>query len=105
MVTPLVVEIPHKLGRDEARRRVAAGVGKLSDHIPGGQVKAAWAGDRLDLAITAMGQAFDGRLDIAEQSVRVELQLPGMLGMFAAPIEAMLRTRGAAILTDGREAS
>ena len=30
------IDIPHSLGRDEAKRRVEAGLPKLEKHIPGG---------------------------------------------------------------------
>ena len=36
MDRPIEVDLPHKLGREEARRRIAGNVHKLSDHIPGG---------------------------------------------------------------------
>ena len=36
MNDPITVEVPHKLGLVEARRRVDAGIGKLSGWFPGG---------------------------------------------------------------------
>ena len=36
MERPIEVDLPHKLGREEARRRIAGNVHKLTDHIPGG---------------------------------------------------------------------
>ena len=49
MERPIEVDLPHKLGREEARRRIAGNVHKLSDHIPGGtaDVKSNWVGDQL----------------------------------------------------------
>jgi hypothetical protein len=38
MAAPTIIDIPHNLGRDEARRHMAAGIGKLASHIPGGAV-------------------------------------------------------------------
>ena len=35
MQQPIDVDLPHKLGRDEARRRIAGNFHKLRDHIPG----------------------------------------------------------------------
>ena len=36
MQRPIDVDLPHKLGRDEARRRIADNIHELKDHIPGG---------------------------------------------------------------------
>jgi hypothetical protein len=102
MAAPIDVLLPHKLGREEARRRIAANIGGLKDHIPGGaaHVTSNWAGDRLDLQIHAMGQAVDAQITVEETQVRCHVMLPGMLGLFAAPIEAMLNRKGADLLLE-----
>jgi hypothetical protein len=101
MTQPLVVDLPHKLGAEEARRRIAGGIGKLSDHLPGGaEVESGWEGNRLNLRVTAMAQAVSAHIDVMESVVRVELLLPGALSFFARPIEAMLRRKGTEMLED-----
>ena len=101
MQAPIQVDLPHKLGRDEARRRIANNIHKLKEHIPGGaQVESSWAGDELDLSVQAMGQAINAKIGVEETVVRVRVLLPGMLAMFAAPIEAMLRNKGNVLLED-----
>lgn len=104
MQKPIQVDLPHKLGRDEARRRIANNIHKLREHIPGGaSVESAWQGDELDLAINAMGQAVTAKIGVEETKVRVAVILPGMLGMFAGPIEAMLQKKGNVLLEDQRD--
>lgn len=102
MDKPIVVDLPHNLGADEAKRRMRGGIGKLKDHIPGGsaEVQSNWEGDRMNLRVQAMGQEVAGHMDVKEKTVRVELMLPGMLAMFARPIEAMLRSSGTELLED-----
>jgi hypothetical protein len=96
---PVQVDLPHKLGQAEARRRVEKGFGKLAGWIPGGQVtRHAWKGDTLLFTVEAMGQRVDARLDVREALVHAELQLPGMLGMFAGQIEAALKANGPKLL-------
>ena len=96
MAQPIDVDLPHKLGREEARRRIATNIGTLqrpySRAAP--HVTSNWVGDRLDLDISAMGQTVDAPIDVEETKVRCHVVLPGMLGMFAAPIEAMLKRKG-----------
>jgi putative polyhydroxyalkanoate system protein len=104
MAKPIQVDLPHKLGRDEARRRIANNIHKLKEHIPGGaQVDSSWQGDDLDLAINAMGQAVTAHIGVEETKIRVAVMLPGMLGMFAGPIEAMLQKKGNVLLEDQRD--
>jgi putative polyhydroxyalkanoate system protein len=105
MQQPIQVDLPHKLGRDEARRRIANNIHKLKEHIPGGasHVDSTWAGDDLNLAIHALGQQVDAQIGVEETRVRVQVMLPGMLAMFAAPIEAMLQKKGNILLEDKRD--
>ena len=105
MQKPIQVDLPHKLGRDEARRRIANNIHKLKEHIPGGsaQVESAWQGDDLDLAINALGQQVSAKIGVEETKVRVAVMLPGMLAMFAGPIEAMLQKKGNILLEDKRD--
>ena len=101
MAQPIDVDLPHKLGRDEARRRIANNIHKLQEHIPGGaQVSSNWVGDQLDLSIVAMGQAVEAKIGVDERVVHVRVMLPGMLAMFARPIEAMLEKKGDVLLED-----
>ena len=105
MQKPIQVDLPHQLGRDEARRRIANNIHKLKEHIPGGsaEVESAWQGDELDLAINALGQAVSAKIGVEETKVRVAVMLPGMLAMFAGPIEAMLQKKGNVLLDDKRD--
>ncbi|MDB5720020.1 MAG: hypothetical protein JWP15_638, partial [Alphaproteobacteria bacterium] len=48
MTSPITVDLPHQLGKEAARGRLAGGIGKLERFIPGGaQVESRWEGDRL----------------------------------------------------------
>lgn len=104
MQRPIDVDLPHQLGRAEARRRIAANIHKLEDHIPGGtsRVDSSWSGDTLDLTVHAMGQSVEARIDVEEAKVHCRVMLPGILSLFAAPIEAMLRSRGDDLLLDDK---
>ena len=102
MNQPISVDLPHQLGRDEARRRIANNVHKLTDHIPGGaaQSQSSWAGDELTLNIKAMGQSVEAKILVEEAQVRVRMMLPPLLAMFAKPIESMLRSKGSDVLLE-----
>jgi hypothetical protein len=102
MNKPIVIDLPHRLGAEEAKRRMQGGIGKLKDHIPGGgtQVESSWQDNRMNLRVQAMGQEVAGHIDVHETKVTLELMLPAFLAMFAGPIEAMLRNRGTEMLED-----
>ena len=103
MQQPVQVDLPHKLGKDEARRRIAANIHKLEQQIPGGaQVTSSWAGDRLDLKVAALGQSVDAKIEVQDSHVRCTMMLPGVLTMLARPIEAALRKKGGALLLDDK---
>jgi hypothetical protein len=100
---PIHVDLPHKLGKTEARRRIADNIHKLTGFIPGGgAVTHEWQGDRLDLDIAAMGQSVTARIEVEEALLRVHVALPGLLGMMAKPIEAALRSKGGELLLEDR---
>lgn len=99
MSAPVEVDLPHKLGRAEARRRIERGFGKLSGWIPGGQVtRHAWEGDTLHFTVEAMGQRVNAHLDVRDSLVHARLELPAMLGMFAGQIQAALKANGPKLL-------
>lgn len=104
MERPIEVELPHRLGREEARRRIEANVHKLADHIPGGasHVEHHWSGDDLHLQIHAMGQAVDAQIAVEDARLRLRVTLPGILAMFARPFEAMLNAKGADLLLEDK---
>jgi len=101
MNKPITVDLPHKLGAEEAKRRMQGGIGKLKDHLPGGGlVQSSWDGNRMNLNIQAMGQQVVGHLDVEETKVRVELTLPAFFSLFASKIEGLLKSRGSELLED-----
>jgi putative polyhydroxyalkanoate system protein len=101
MPQPIEVDLPHNLGKDEARRRIANNVHRLTDHIPGGaQVESGWTGDQLNLRVQAMGESVQSAIDVQETKVRVKVLLPGMLGMFSGLIQGALQKKGSVLLED-----
>lgn len=99
MSKAVTVTIPHDLGRAEARRRVEAGFGDLSKHLGGlGAVTKTWEGDRLSFGFAAMGQMISGAIDVADQSVQLEVVLPNLLAMMAGKLKGRLQKEGQLLL-------
>jgi hypothetical protein len=100
MSTPLVVSIPHRLGREEAARRLKAGLTRAASSVPVLKVdEERWDGDRMIFRVRALGQAASGHLDVADDHVRVEVTLPWLLQRFAEVAQGAIRNRGTLLLT------
>ncbi|TGX54919.1 hypothetical protein E5A73_05615 [Sphingomonas gei] len=99
MADPVIVDIPHKLGREAARARIAGGVGKIAEIVPGGgHVEQRWEGDTLHFTVSAMGQQVASRLEVRDDKVRAEVDLPPMLALFASKIREKLAEKGTKLL-------
>lgn len=101
MSKPLVVTIPHQLGRANAQRRLATGIDGLKSRFADkvSAIDERWTGDHLDLAIKALGQSVSAQLDVLEDHVRVEVELPWMLAMIAEKAKTYIEREGQLLLT------
>lgn len=93
--------IPHKLGRAEAKRRLEGKFGALAEKIPGGQgatIVERWDGDRMAFSATAMGQEISGTLDVLDDVVRMDLTLPPLLAAMGSFIKGPLEQAGQKLL-------
>src|SRR5262245_9047927 len=100
MAKPIVVSIPHHLGRDEATRRLKSGLERTRTTF-GTQfavLQENWSGDHLDLRIAILGQATGGSIDVADDHVRIEIELPWLLGMVAEKAKALIEKQGQLML-------
>lgn len=100
MSKPLVVVIPHQLGREGARGRLQAGLGGLKARF-GDKLTAVderWTGDHLDVAVRALGQSVSAGLDVGETDVRLEIQLPWLLALVAEKAKGMIQREGQILL-------
>ncbi|URW75331.1 polyhydroxyalkanoic acid system family protein [Sphingomonas donggukensis] len=99
MTDPVEVDIPHKLGREAAKTKIAAGIGKLESYIPGGSVTDnRWEGDRLSFTVSALGQKAHATVDVLEDKAHLAVMLPPMLSLFAGKVREMLGREGPKLL-------
>ena len=102
MSAPLIVSIPHKLGREEAIRRLKTGLARAASSVPGLSVdEERWEDNRMIFRVRALGQAAAGHVDVADDHVRVEVVLPWLLQRFAEAAQAAIRHRADRLLTKG----
>ncbi len=104
MRKPVVVTIPHRLSKEDAKSRLQSGLvqvrSQLVSHLAGkiASVEDSWTGDRMDFRLAALGQAVTGRVDVLDEEVRVEVDLPWILATLADKIRARIRTQATRLL-------
>jgi Putative polyhydroxyalkanoic acid system protein (PHA_gran_rgn) len=100
MPGPLIVSIPHSLGREEAMRRLKTGLSRAAAHVPIIHIdEERWEDNRMIFRVRALGQAANGHVDVEQDHVKVEVTLPFLLQRFAEMAQAAIRERGKLLLT------
>jgi hypothetical protein len=99
MAQPIILDIPHDLGRAGARERLAKGTGQIAGIVPGGSLKEhRWDGDTLYLTIEAMGQRIASRIEVDDTIIHAVLDLPPLAALFASTIKEQLGKVGTKLL-------
>ena len=99
MSEPLVITIAHKLGKEEALRRIKPGLSKASESFPVLKVEQeVWSGDRLEFRVRALGQVAAGNVQVGDDTVRLEVTLPWLLHKFGQAVQRTVEGRGRILL-------
>jgi putative polyhydroxyalkanoate system protein len=100
MSQPLLVSIQHSLGRQEARRRLDSGIGRLRSELKTllSGLDYHWEGDTLNFVASAMWQRITGRIKVLDDVVRVEIDLPWIMQLLRDTVAKQVRGRAAGLL-------
>lgn len=100
MAKPLIVSIPHNLGQAEAVRRLHGGMSSVKSQFGDkvASIDESWNGNRMDFRVGAMGQTVNGHLEVMNDQVRVEVQLPWILAMIAEKAKTFIQKQGTLLL-------
>jgi hypothetical protein len=100
MPEPLIVVIPHSLGKDEALRRIKSGIERGRSEFARlmSVEEEAWNGDRLTFRVSALAQRASGFIDVYEGAVRLEVTLPWLLAHFAHAAQRVIGQKGQLML-------
>jgi Putative polyhydroxyalkanoic acid system protein (PHA_gran_rgn) len=100
MSKPLFVSIPHRLGKDEATRRLQSGLANARTHF--GHLftlqEETWSGNNLAFRLTALGQTIGGTIDVFDDRVDLQVTLPWLLAKLAETIQPLIRREGTLML-------
>jgi len=100
MSRPLVVLIPHHVGKDEALRRIKGGLDRAKTEFAWllSFEEEVWSGDRLSFQVVALGQRARGIIEVYEHAVRLEVALPWLLARFAHAAQRVIGHKGQLML-------
>lgn len=101
MSEPMTVNIPHELGAEAARQRIANGFAKTVGSVPGGamiKLNERWEGNRMIFEARSLGHTVSGFVDVAENVVTLTVSLPPLLASFADKLRDKVRGAGQLLL-------
>ena len=100
MTAPLIVSIPHRLGRQEAVRRLKSGLGQARNSYSHLLTidEEVWNGDCLTFRVRALGQSAGGTIEVADDHLRLEVSLPWLLAKLSERLAPAIRKEGALLL-------
>ena len=101
MNDPMTVNIPHQLGADAARQRIANGFAKTVAGVPGGamiKLNERWEGNRMIFEARSLGQTVTGFVDVTESVVTLTVTLPPLLASLADRFRGRIRDAGQLLL-------
>jgi hypothetical protein len=89
----VTVIVGHRLGKDEAVRRLKEGFASTKGHL-GAMIaieQETWQGDTLRFHMRALGQIAAGTIEVLDDALRIEVSLPWLLAKAAKRLLPMLR--------------
>lgn len=98
MAAPLVVSIPHSLGKAEAMKRLQSGLQGLPASGLLTLEQQPWVDNKLPFAVRAFGQSVPGSLEVNDDQVRLEVVLPPLLRKLWEPLKTTLLDRAKLLL-------
>lgn len=90
MSQTIVVNVPHQLGKVEAKRRIQEGFAavKFSDLPAMLSLEKHWEGDLFHIEASGLGQKISAMLEILDDSIKINIEIPSLLGALAEIIKS-----------------
>ena len=100
MGTPVTVSVPHRLGKEEAARRLKTGLTRMRSNLSAlfAIEQEAWSGDTLHFQARGLGQSAAGSITVFEDNLRIEVTLPWLLARFAERLQPALQKEATLLL-------
>jgi hypothetical protein len=100
MNAPLTVSVPHRLGKEEAVRRLKGGMSQMASRL-GALItveQEVWSGDTLTFQMRGLGQSASGTIEVFEDSIRIDVMLPWFLAKLGERLLPALKKEATLLL-------
>lgn len=100
MAKSITITVPHNLGVKAAKARIVDRMEKLQrDYVSLiGQSQVNWEGDVAHIRVSALGQTANAQVTVLADQVRVDVQLPLVLGVFSTKVQELVARNADEIL-------
>lgn len=95
------VTLPHDLTKEEVRARMHKHADEIGSFFPPGlaSVTTAWpSADRMSITAVVMGQTIPGGVDVRDNDVVIEMDLPLLFSVMKGPLESAVKKEGRRLL-------
>jgi hypothetical protein len=96
----VTVIVGHRLGKDEAVRRLKDGLANANGRL-GSMIaidEESWQGDTLRFRMRALGQSAAASIEVLEDALRIDVSLPWLLAKAAKRLLPVLREQATLLL-------
>jgi hypothetical protein len=92
MANTITVTVPHDLGVETAKKRLAERIEALQreyvDNVAKSEVT--WSGDVATIHVAALGQTATAEMTVLAEMVRIEVQLPWLLAKLSGALQGFI---------------
>ena len=96
MAKTISLVVPHALGAERAKQGVSEQMERLkaslNDRI--GSTEVVWTGYHADVKVAALGQVVTGKIDVLDDSLRLDVDLPWLMTSLSSKIQTYLQNAG-----------
>ena len=100
MHKPIIVTIEHHSAKDDVKRRLRENFGGIRAQIAPyvSSVDEQWTNNGVQVRIVALAQTVTSTIEVDERNVRIEVALPGLLGVFGRFIATRIQNESKLLL-------
>jgi hypothetical protein len=101
MHNPIVITVEHHATKQEVLRKLKRSIGDIRTQIAPyvSSVTDDWTDSGVEERVVALAHPITSSIEVDERLVRIEVRLPGLLGIFGGLIASRVK-RGATLLLD-----
>ncbi|PPD46213.1 MAG: hypothetical protein CTY15_02270 [Methylocystis sp.] len=103
MPSTITITVPHDLGVETAKKRLAERIeGLQRDYVDKvAKTEVIWAGDVATIHVSALGQMATAQMTVLKDMIRIEVQLPWLLARLSGKVQDFISKNANDVLRIG----